>query len=163
MDEYKEYVWSERELLSFHDVAYAAELLTHKALVAKAPLFAMFNGTRMEARPDKPATWCLHTWFLNMSQATDACVRELRRELREAKQRLQEIEDTPKIVIDIKAVSRAAAFRGARKILACETALSDAVSQRICEIEGLDEGEFVFVRRDRKVHEAFQVLKGEAP
>lgn len=159
MDEYQEYLWTERDRLSTHDVADAAELLTHKARVTKTPLFAMFNDTRMEARPDKTATWCLHSWFLNEAQATDAYARELRRELREAKERLQALDDAPKVVVDIKAVARAAELRGAQKILACETMLSIVRSQRICEIEGLDENEFVFIRRDRKVHEAFQLLK----
>lgn len=159
MDEYQKYVWSVSERMSLHDVADAAELLTYKARVAKTPLFAMFNDTRMEAHPDKTATWCLHSWFLNEAQATDAYARELRRELREAKERLQALDDAPKVVVDIKAVARAAELRGAQKILACETMLSIVRSQRICEIEGLDENEFVFIRRDRKVHEAFQLLK----
>lgn len=159
MDEYQKYVWSVSERMSIHDVADAAELLTHKARVTKTPLFAMFNDTRMEARPDKTATWCLHSWFLNEAQATDAYARELRRELCEAKERLQMLDDTPKIVVDIKAVTRAAELRGAQKILACETVLDLMLSQRICEIAGLDEDEFVFVRRDRKIHEAIQLLK----
>lgn len=159
MDEYQEYVWTERDRLSIHDVADAAELLTYKARATQTPLFAMFNDTRMEAHPDKTATWCLHSWFLNEALAVDAYTRELRRELREAKERLQTLDDAPKIVVDIKAVARAAELRGAQKILACETVLSIVLSQRICEIEGLDEEEFVFIRRDRKVHEAFQLLK----
>lgn len=159
MGEYQEYVWTERDRLSLHDVADAAELLTYKAHVTQTPLFAVLNSTRMEARPDKTTTWCLHSWFLNEALAKDSYTRELRRELREAKERLQALDDAPKIVVDIKAVARAAELRGAQKILACETALDLALSQRICEIEGLDDEEFVFVRRDRKVHEAFQLLK----
>ena len=158
MDEYQEYVWTERDRLSIHDVADAAELLAHKARVTKTPLFAMFNDTRMEARPDKTATWCLHSWVLNEALAVDAYTRELRRELREAKERLQMLDDTPKIVVDIKAVTRAAELRGAQKILACGMALNDAIAQRICEIEGLDEGEFVFIRMDKTVHEAFRLF-----
>lgn len=156
MDEYQEYVWTERDRLSIHDVADAAELLTHKARVTQTPLFAIFNGTRMEARPDKMATWCLHSWFLNEALARDAYTRELRRGLHEAQERLFA---APKIIVDIKAVARAAELRGAQKILACETVLNDAISQRICEIEGLDEGELVFIRRDKTTHEAFQLLK----
>lgn len=159
MDEYQEYIWTERDQLSFHVVADAAELLTHKARVTKTPLFAMFNDTRMEAHPDKPATWCLDGWHLNRAARRDAQVLELRRELREAKERSQALDDAPKIVVDIKDVARAAELRGAQKILACETVLRPALVQRICEIEELDEDEFVFIRRDKKVHEAFQLLK----
>ena len=159
MDEYQKYVWTERDRLSTHDVADAAELLTHKARVTKTPLFAMFNGTRMEALPDKTATWCLSGWYYNLDIRRDARVMELLQELDEARERLQALDDTPKIIVDIKAVARAAELRGAQKILACETELRPALSQRICEIEELDEGEVVFIRRDRKVHEAFQLLK----
>lgn len=159
MDEYQEYMWTERDRLRFHSVADAAELLTHKARVTKTPLFAMFNDTRMEAHPDKPATWCLDGWHLNRSARRDAQVLELQRKLREANDRLQALDDAPKIVVDIKAVARTAELRGAQKILACETMLRPALSQRICEIEELDEDDFVFIRRDKKVHEAFQLLK----
>lgn len=149
MDEYKEYVWSLDESLSFHSVADAAEMLTHKARASKTPLFAKFNGTRMEAHPDKPATWCLHTWILNEARDQDAYIKDLQLALRQVQERLQEIDDKAESSIGFKAVARAAELRGARKILACETVLK------------YDEGEFVYIRRDKKVHEAFQMLKGE--